>query len=54
VGSIQLDLPQLNWSWYPREETVGQVRRRLIEHCRPRISRAKADEAMVQKLAQAA
>jgi hypothetical protein len=39
TGLIKLDLPKLNWSWYPREETVGQLRRRLIEHCRPRISR---------------
>jgi Transposase DDE domain len=53
-GLIKLDLPRLNWSWYQREDTVGQVRRRLIEHCRPRISRAKADEATVQKWANAA
>jgi hypothetical protein len=39
TGVIKLDLPGLNWSWYQREETVGQLRRRLIEHCRPRISR---------------
>jgi DDE superfamily endonuclease len=39
TGLIKLDLPKLNWSWYQREETVGQMRRRLIEHCRPRISR---------------
>jgi len=36
---ITLDLPTLNWSWYQKEETVGQMRRRLIEHSRPRISR---------------
>jgi hypothetical protein len=40
TGLIKLDLPRLYWSWYKREETVGQMRRRLIEHCRPRISRA--------------
>lgn len=39
TGLIKLDLPKLNWSWYQREQTVGQMRRRLIEHCRPRISR---------------
>jgi Transposase DDE domain len=39
TGLIKLDLPRLNWPWYKREETVGQLRRRLIEHCRPRISR---------------
>jgi hypothetical protein len=39
TGLIKLELPRLNWSWYKREETVGQLRRRLIEHCRPRISR---------------
>jgi len=38
---LPVDLPTLNWSWYPREDTVGQVRRRLIEHCRPRLSRIK-------------
>ncbi len=54
TGVIELDLPRLNWSWYQREDTVGQVRRRLIEHCRPCISRAKADEPRVQKLADAA
>lgn len=40
TGLIKLDLPRLNWSWYKREESVGQLRRRLIEHCRPRISRS--------------
>ena len=39
TGVIAVALPRLNWSWYKREETVGQVRRRLVEHCRPRISR---------------
>jgi hypothetical protein len=39
TGLIKLDLPKLNWSWYQREQTVGQMRRRLVEHCRPRISR---------------
>ncbi|MGH9943453.1 MAG: transposase [Pyrinomonadaceae bacterium] len=39
TGMIKVDLPRLNWSWYKREQSVGQVRRRLIEHCRPRISR---------------
>jgi len=39
TGLIKLDLPKLNWPWYKREETVGQLRRRLIAHCRPRISR---------------
>jgi Transposase DDE domain len=42
---IQVDLPTLNWSWYRREKTVGQVRRRLIEFCRPRISRTKPQAA---------
>jgi hypothetical protein len=39
TGLIKLDLPTLNWSWYQREQTVGQMRRCLVEHCRPRISR---------------
>jgi len=37
--TIKVELPTLNWSWYRRENTVGQVRRRLIEFCRPCISR---------------
>jgi hypothetical protein len=42
---IPVDLPILNWSWYRREKTVGQVRRRIIEFCRPRISRTKPGAA---------
>jgi hypothetical protein len=41
TGNLSVPLPTLNWSWYPRENTMGQVRRRLIELCRPRISRTK-------------
>jgi hypothetical protein len=47
-GLIKLEVPKLNWSWYKREETVGQVRRRLIECCRPRISR-NLDETSIVK-----
>ena len=52
TGHLKLALPTLNWSWYKREDSVGQIRRRLIEHCRPRISRplpppAKSAEAVV-------
>lgn len=39
TGIIPMALPKLHWSWYAKENTVGQVRRRLIEYCRPRISR---------------
>jgi hypothetical protein len=42
---LQVELPTLNWDWYRREKTVGQVRRRLIEFCRPRISRRKPHAA---------
>jgi hypothetical protein len=49
TGLIELELPKLNWSWYKREETVGQVRRRLIEHCRPRISRKLNETPTVKK-----
>ena len=42
TGCLKLTLPKLNWSWYKREDTVGQMRRRLIDFCRPRISRKKA------------
>lgn len=36
---IAVALPKLHWSWYKQEKTVGQMRRRLVEYCRPRISR---------------
>ncbi|MCA1601598.1 MAG: hypothetical protein LC776_08145 [Acidobacteria bacterium] len=39
TGIIDVTLPRLNWSWYAKEDRVGQMRRRLIEYCRPRISR---------------
>jgi hypothetical protein len=39
TGIIQVTLPKLHWSWYAKENTVGQIRRRLVEYCRPRISR---------------
>jgi hypothetical protein len=37
-----------------KKKTVGQVRRRLIELCRPRISRAKDEVAINQKLSKVA
>jgi hypothetical protein len=51
---LPVPLPELNWAWYPRENTVGQVRRRLIELCRPRISREKPCIFSEQELANAA
>lgn len=39
TGIIEVALPKLHWSWYKQENTVGQMRRRLIEYYRPRISR---------------
>jgi Transposase DDE domain len=51
---LSIPLPELNWSWYQRENTVGQVRRRLIELCRPRISRDKPCTWSEQELANAA
>lgn len=50
---LNVALPSLNWSWYKRENTVGQVRRRLIEYCRPRISRIKSKTLTAKKFAQA-
>ena len=41
TGQLKVALPKLNWDWYQQENTVGQVRRRLIEYCRPRLSRNK-------------
>jgi Transposase DDE domain len=52
--ALPVELPSLNWSWYRLENTVGQVRRRLIEACCPRISRTKASEPTEEKLKKAA
>ena len=54
TGVLPVELPELNWSWYGRENTVGQVRRRLIELCRPRLSRMKAETPTMQKMKEAA
>lgn len=54
TGALPVELPALNWSWYERENTVGQVRRRLIEYCRPRLSRRKAQTPSLQKMSEAA
>jgi hypothetical protein len=53
TGILKVPLPSLNWSWYKREDTVGQVRRRLVELCRPRISRSKDETLTSKKIAQA-
>jgi hypothetical protein len=52
--ALSVSLPKLNWSWYSKEETVGQVRRRLIESCRPRISRALSKIANLREMKKAA
>jgi hypothetical protein len=54
TGVLSVPLPDLNWSWYPRENTLGQVRRRLIDLCRPRISRQKPCPASEQEFTKAA
>lgn len=54
TGVLAVPLPKLHWPWYTREHTVGQVRRRLIEACPPRISCVKVDRPIRQKLAKAA
>jgi hypothetical protein len=54
TGVLRVPLPDLNWSWYPRLNTVGQVQRRLREFCHPRISRNKACPTCAQKFAKAA
>jgi hypothetical protein len=51
---LPVPLPDLHWSWYPRQNTVGQVQRRLRDLCRPRISRDKACPTSTQKFAKAA
>ena len=30
LGALPAELPALGWPWYPREDTVGQVRRRFL------------------------
>jgi hypothetical protein len=54
TGVLPLPLPTLNWPWYKQENTVGQVRRRLIELCRPPISVAERESPLRQQLAKAA
>ena len=54
TGVLAGPLPKLHWPWYTRENTVGQVRRRLIEACHPRISCVQVDRPIRQKLAKAA
>jgi hypothetical protein len=54
TGIVSVPLPALNWSWYPREDTVGQVRRRLRDLCCPRISREKPCSSSEEKFAKAA
>lgn len=41
IGSLKIELPTLNWPWYQRENTTGQIRRRLVQYCRPSISCTK-------------
>src|SRR5918999_1764707 len=48
--ALTLELPSLNWPWYKQENTVGQIRRRLIAACCPRISRTKASDPTEEKL----
>lgn len=54
TGVIEATLPKLHWSWYKKENTVGQMRRRLVEHCRPRISRMLAAISNVREMKKAA
>ena len=54
TGIVSVPLPELYWSWYPRENTLGQVSRRLRELCRPRISRDKPGSSSDQEFAKAA
>ncbi len=54
TGVIAVTLPTLNWSWYSKENTVGQVRRRLIEYCRPRISRLLRVDTKLREMKKAA
>lgn len=51
---LKVVLPLLNWSWYKRENTVGQIRRRLVEYVRPRISRTLSVQDNLQEIKKAA
>jgi hypothetical protein len=53
-GALPLPRPTRNWPWYKQGNTVGQVRRRLIELCRPPISVAERESPLRQQLANAA
>ena len=52
--ALAVSLPKLNWSWYSKEQTVGQIRRRLIESCRPRISRVLSKITNLREMKKAA
>jgi hypothetical protein len=54
TGIIEVALPKLHWSWYKPENTVGQMRRRLVEYCRPRISRLLEDDNKLREIKKAA
>jgi hypothetical protein len=54
TGVLDIPLPALHWSWFSRENTVGQIRRRLIDLCCPRISRDKPGPISEQEFAKAA
>jgi hypothetical protein len=51
---LAVPLPALHWSWYPRENSVGQVRRRLMALCHPPISREKPCTFSEQEFAKTA
>ena len=52
--ALSVELPLLNWSWYKQDNTFGQIQRRLMEACRPPISRAKASDPTAEKMKKAA
>lgn len=54
TGIIEVTLPKLNWSWYAKEHTVGQMRRRLVDYCRPRISRLLPVDTNLREIKKAA
>lgn len=54
TGILNVSLPKLHWSWYREENTVGQMRRRLIEYCCPRISRMLASIINLREIKKAA
>lgn len=55
VGALKVELPRQGWPWYPRENTVGAIQRRLIGwFLRRHFSNLSASEEKVEEMQKAA